>query len=83
MKAVNKLNNNSFSDVILTCCDCNGTFPFSAGEQAFYHSKALSIPHRCPACRRRRRESLVPDINQLFKQNNGQAGNINDNYKQR
>ena len=75
------MNKPIFSDVTLTCCDCNGTFPFNAGEQAFYHSKALSIPHRCPSCRRRRRDSLVPDNNQLFNQNNGQAGNTNDNNK--
>ena len=76
------MNKPTFSDVTLTCCDCNGTFPFSAGEQAFYHSKALSIPHRCPGCRRRRRDSLVRDNNQIFNRNNGQEGNTNDNNKQ-
>lgn len=76
------MNNDSFSDVTLTCCDCNGTFVFNAGEQAFFHSKALSIPRRCPSCRRRRKDSLVPDNNQIFNLNNGQAGNINDNDKQ-
>jgi hypothetical protein len=69
------LDNNSFSDLTLTCCDCAETFVFNAGEQAFYHSKALSIPRQCPNCRRRRRETLVPDYNQR------QAGNINDNNK--
>ena len=77
------MNKPTFSNVSLDCCDCNESFTFSAGEQAFYHSKALSIPRRCPSCRRRRRDSLVPDNNQLFNQNNGQAGNTNDNNKQR
>jgi hypothetical protein len=26
-----KMNKPTFSDITLTCCDCNGTFPFSAG----------------------------------------------------
>ena len=77
------MNKPTFSDVFLTCCDCKETFSFSAGEQAFYHSKALSIPHRCSSCRRRRRNSLVPDYNQLSNCNKGQEGNINDNNKQR
>ena len=78
------MNKPTFSDVSLTCCDCKETFSFSAGEQAFYHSKALSIPHRCPNCRRRRRDSLVPDNIQFSNQNNGQEGNLNDdNNKQR
>lgn len=77
------MNKSTFSDVFLTCCDCEEAFLFSAGEQAFYHSKALSVPHRCPNCRSRRRDSLVPDNNQFSNRNNGQEGNVNDHNKQR
>ena len=48
-------------DVILVCCDCNGPFHFSVGEQFFFASKQLSQPKRCPVCRKKRRSTLVPD----------------------
>ena len=57
------MNKMTFSDVILTCFDCKGTFVFSAGEQAFFASKALSPPKRCPNCRRQRKQTIVPDVN--------------------
>ena len=48
-------------DELLTCCDCGAQFAFTAGEQLYFASKKLSIPKRCPGCRRRRRETLVPE----------------------
>lgn len=45
----------------LTCCDCGQPFIFSAGEQAFFWSKGLSQPKRCPACRERRKATLVSE----------------------
>ncbi len=48
-------------DLYLTCVDCGVTFVFEPGEQVFYKSKGLSIPKRCPDCRRKRRLTLVPD----------------------
>lgn len=46
-------------DKIITCIDCQEEFLFSAGEQAYFLSKELSEPKRCPACRKARRESIV------------------------
>jgi hypothetical protein len=43
----------------LICCDCGQPFIFSAGEKAFFWSKGLSTPKRCPVCRERRRLTLV------------------------
>jgi hypothetical protein len=72
-----KMNKPTFSDVTLTCCDCNETFLFSAGEQAFFASKALSPPKRCPTCRSQRKQTIVPDVNS-WPHNNGLSP-INDN----
>ena len=38
-------------DLKLSCAECGGTFRFEAGEQAFYKSRGLSVPKRCPECR--------------------------------
>jgi CxxC-x17-CxxC domain-containing protein len=39
-------------DRTLTCRDCQETFVFSSGEQAFFASKGLTNePQRCPTCR--------------------------------
>lgn len=43
------------------CRDCGGTFLFTTGEQVYFRAKALSPPRRCPNCRKRRKETLVPD----------------------
>jgi hypothetical protein len=63
------MNNISFSDLNITCVDCEKTFVFSSGEQAFYKSKALSPPKRCPRCRKQRKLTIVPDINISHYQN--------------
>ena len=40
------------SDKTLTCGDCGYEFTFTAGEQAFFASKAYANePRRCPQCR--------------------------------
>ena len=50
------------SDQQIICKDCGASFTVTAGEAAFYNSKGLTFPPlRCPACRRRRRESINPD----------------------
>ena len=48
-------------DKLLRCLECGGDFVFTAGEQRYFLSKGLSTPKRCPECRKRRRETLVPD----------------------
>jgi len=52
-------------DETITCCDCGGSFLWSAGEQKYYLSKQLSPPRRCPGCRRARRLTINPDPNAL------------------
>jgi Probable zinc-ribbon domain len=37
------MNNISFSDLNITCVDCERTFVFSAGEQAFFLNKGHSL----------------------------------------
>ncbi len=48
-------------DKILSCVDCGADFIFSAGEQLFFSSKGLATPKRCPECRKRRRDTIVPE----------------------
>ena len=48
-------------DQVLECVDCGEEFIFEAGEQAYFQSKELSTPKRCPECRARRRRLLQPD----------------------
>jgi len=46
----------AFADKTLMCQDCGVTFPFTAGEQAFYAEKGfLNDPQRCSPCRDQRR----------------------------
>jgi CxxC-x17-CxxC domain-containing protein len=44
-------------DKSITCRDCGQDFEFSAGEQAFYATRGLSEPSRCPSCRAARKAS--------------------------
>ena len=46
----------------LRCVDCRMDFVFTVGEQRYFFSKGLSIPKRCPNCRQKRRETLVPEV---------------------
>jgi hypothetical protein len=48
-------------DQFIECIDCGDKFRFSSGEQAYFISKMLSEPKRCPICRKIRRLSIVPD----------------------
>lgn len=59
-----KLNANSLKveNKVLVCVDCGAHFVFSSGEQRYFFSKGLSIPKRCPNCRQKRRETLVPEV---------------------
>lgn len=50
-----------YVDLTIQCCDCSKPFTFTAGEQRYYHSKGLTPPKRCAACRERRRSSIVSD----------------------
>jgi Zn finger protein HypA/HybF involved in hydrogenase expression len=66
LRKAENMNKISFSDVNITCMDCGKIFIFSAGEQAFFASKALSLPKRCPECRKQRKLSIVPDSNSMM-----------------
>ena len=44
-------------DKTLVCKDCGAEFVFTAGEQQFYAEKGFTNePHRCPACRKARKQ---------------------------
>lgn len=46
----------SFQDKLIVCCDCQEEFLLTTGEAEFFHDKGLKEPRRCPECRRQRRE---------------------------
>lgn len=47
-----------YEDKVLICQECGKEFVWTAGEQEFYASKGFTNePKRCPACRKKRRES--------------------------
>lgn len=48
-----------FETKSIECCDCGITFDFDAGEQAYFWSKGLADPKRCPACRKYRRQVVA------------------------
>ncbi len=45
-------------DKMLHCEDCNSSFVFDAGEQAFFKSKGFTEPKRCPKCRKKVRSRM-------------------------
>ena len=47
--------NNPHKDKTITCVDYSATFAITTGEQAYFISKLLSIPKRCPGCRAKRK----------------------------
>lgn len=53
------------ADQTIVCCDCETSFVFNEGEQAFYAGKNLTPPRRCKDCRAKRKA----------KRNNGQQNN--------
>ena len=48
-------------DKLLPCVDCDKDFLFTSREQRYFLSKSLSQPKRCPACRQKRKATLVPE----------------------
>lgn len=54
------MENNEYTDMVLTCKDCGAEFVFSAGEQAFYEEKGFdNKPVRCPNCRKARKQQAA------------------------
>lgn len=43
-------------DVIRVCKDCKEEFTLRGGEIDFYKQEGLSLPKRCPKCRKARRQ---------------------------
>jgi hypothetical protein len=59
VESIDKL---ELKDKQIICIDCGCTFVFNVGEQRYYKKrKNLSTPRGCSSCRKRRRETLVPD----------------------
>jgi hypothetical protein len=44
-----------FSDLEITCRDCNKVFIWTEGEQDYYNEYHLFKPSRCPECRKKRK----------------------------
>jgi len=55
-----------FRDKVLHCYDCEHSFVFTAGEQAYFQSKGLSEPKRCKPCRELRKRTLIPDPKEVW-----------------
>lgn len=54
------LEENEFSDRQILCGDCNCTFVWTAGEQAFFRDKNLqNPPKRCKECKQAKNERLA------------------------
>jgi len=51
-------NRGYFRDSTRSCCDCGRSYVFTAGEAAYYNSKGLIPPKRCPSCRELRRRTI-------------------------
>jgi len=62
MEGMLKANSLKVENKTLVCVDCGAPFVFSVGEQRYFLSKGLSIPKRCPNCRHKRRQTLVPEV---------------------
>jgi len=45
----------SGQDLVCACIDCGRDFTITEGEREFYEFKKLSLPKRCPACRKQRK----------------------------
>ena len=45
-------------DLVCACVDCSRDFTVTEGEREFYEFKKLSLPKRCPACRKERKERI-------------------------
>jgi len=58
-------NTSKLQDKLLLCLECGADFTFTVGEQLYFLSKGLSIPKRCPQCRKRRRDTLVREWGEL------------------
>jgi len=45
-------------DLVCACIDCERDFTITEGERNFYAFKKLSLPKRCPFCRKERRDRI-------------------------
>ena len=52
------MDESQYSDRAMLCLECGQTYTWQAGEQYYYASKHLLDPRRCPACRKRRKDSI-------------------------
>lgn len=50
--------NGVYTDIPLTCVDCNQPYVFEVGEQQFFEKKGLKdMPKRCKPCRQKRKDA--------------------------
>ncbi|MER3430241.1 MAG: zinc-binding protein [Blastocatellia bacterium] len=58
-----KSDEGEFSDVVITCIDCNREFIWTAGEQEFFRDKNLkNPPKRCKQCKQAKNERIAAII---------------------
>jgi CxxC-x17-CxxC domain-containing protein len=63
-----------FQDKVLKCIDCGNDFPFTAGEQLFFHDKQFrNEPKRCKDCKSRRVAVLSAPPQSSHGQPNGRV----------
>jgi hypothetical protein len=48
-----------FEDIIIVCADCGEDWLWTKQNQAFFWSKGLAKPKRCPSCSRARKDRLA------------------------
>ncbi len=60
------------ADELLVCRDCEQSFVFTAGEQAFYAERGFNKPTRCTSCRAQRRSERNAEV--LAVQESGGGG---------
>lgn len=54
-------------DMSRICCECGRYFVFTAGEQHYFAMRDLTVPKRCPSCRKKKPRGLLGIVRNLFR----------------
>lgn len=54
-EAASRAARDSITSIQKTCRDCGKTFEITRAERIFFESRGLTLPKRCPACRKARK----------------------------
>lgn len=55
--ALSAAQRNNATSIRKTCRDCGEPFGITKAERVFFESRGLTLPKRCPACRKARKET--------------------------